>query len=221
MLTLTQARFRYEPYPIGLATEVFARADYDRLVAAYPDEAPFKQLTGAYNKWSLSQRNNPNEYLAFVTNHPVWMPFYRYLKGQIFLDALFACLDQAGIEPPKPPLKTRFEFSSLPGAGGGIEAHTDIPSKVITLIIPMLAPETWDPAWGGGTDMLRPLDPWRRYQDYKEPRKAFEVVQSFPYAPNQAVVFIKTFNSWHAVGPIQGPPGSWRRTLTVNVERMG
>jgi hypothetical protein len=221
MLAFTQTTFRYEPYPIGVARNVFAQAHYDKLVRAYPPENRFKHLGGAYNKWSLSERNNPADYLACINASPLWLEFYRYVKGPQLVQDLFACLAQAEIEPPKGTFSTRFEFSSLPGEGGGIEAHTDIPSKVLTLIIPLVRAGEWDAAWGGGTDVLRPLDPHRRYHDYKEPRKAFETVASYPYAPNQCCIFIKTFNSWHAVGPIQAPAKEMRRTLTLNVERIG
>ena len=44
-------------------------------------------------------------------------------------------------------------------------------------------------------------------------------VKSFPFGPNQAIVFVKTFNSWHAVWPMQGSdPALLRRTLTINIE---
>lgn len=221
MLTFTTAQFRYEPYPIGLATGVFNPADYEIFIRAYPREDLFKQLSGAYNKWSLSERNHPEIYQKIVTQHAAWRAFHKYVKGPQLLQDLFRCLAQAKIDPPKGTFSSRFEFSSLPAEKGGIEAHTDIPSKVLTLILPLVRPGEWDPAFGGGTDVLRPLDPWRPYQDYKEPRKAFDLVASYPYAPNQCVIFIKTFNSWHSVGPIQGPPGLWRRTLTLNVERTG
>jgi hypothetical protein len=219
-LNYAQATFRYEPYPIGVATSVFKPDAYLALCQAYPDESRFKALTsGGYHKWSLSERNNRVAYHEFIMQSPVWGAFHTYVKSRRVVDDLAACLIGAGIEAPHGPLTARFEFSSLPAEGGGIEAHTDIPSKVLTLILPMVQPGEWDPSWGGGTDVLRPLDPWRRYEDYQEPRKAFEVVATYPYAPNQCVIFIKTFNSWHAVGPIQGPAGQWRRTITLNLER--
>jgi hypothetical protein len=220
MLNFTDATFRYEPYPIGVARMVFDQAHYDKLIRAWPPESSFKQLTGAYNKWSLSERNRPEHYIGFIKTSPIWLEFYRYVKQGALLSHLFSCLARAGIEVPQGKFSTRFEFSSLPADGGGIEAHTDIPSKVFTLILPIMRAGEWDETWGGGTEVLRPVDPWRRYQDYREPRKAFETAETYAYAPNQCVIFIKTFNSWHAVGPIQGPVGQWRRTLTLNVEKV-
>ena len=36
-----------------------------------------------------------------------------------------------------------------------------------------------------------------------------------------ASIFVKTDASWHAVGPIQGPRGVWRRTLTMGLPLFG
>ena len=38
--------------------------------------------------------------------------------------------------------------------------------------------------------------------------------------PNQAVLFVKTFNSLHCVRPMTGPAEAMRRTLTVNLRRV-
>jgi hypothetical protein len=222
MMDFSQATFRYEPYPIGLATGVFLPDRYAALVAEFPREETFKRMTGSYNKFSLSERNNPDAYARLIKEHPVWGQVYLHVKSPVFLANVFQCIAAAGLKPPGGKFTSRFEFSSLPSYGGGIDPHTDIPSKVVTLILPMVRPGEWPEEWGGGTDVLRPLDPHRLYQDYKEPRKAFEVVATYPYAPNQAVVFIKTFNSWHSVGPIGGEMGGpMRRTLTINIERAG
>jgi hypothetical protein len=46
-----------------------------------------------------------------------------------------------------------------------------------------------------------------------------EVLDTFPFTPNQAVVFIKTFNSWHSVRPMLGNgSNAMRKTLTINIE---
>jgi hypothetical protein len=46
-----------------------------------------------------------------------------------------------------------------------------------------------------------------------------EVLETFPFEPNQAVVFVKTFNSWHSVRPMTGRGSpAMRKTLTINIE---
>jgi hypothetical protein len=45
-----------------------------------------------------------------------------------------------------------------------------------------------------------------------------EVLDTIEFLPNTGVVFIKTFNSWHSVRPIQGlKDGPMRRNLVINV----
>ena len=46
-----------------------------------------------------------------------------------------------------------------------------------------------------------------------------EQIDVFEFEPNQCVVFVKTFNSWHCVRPMQGNGSqAMRRTLTINIE---
>jgi hypothetical protein len=117
-------------------------------------------------------------------------------------------------------LKARFEFSMMSAAGGHIHPHTDSPQKHITLVVSMVRPGEWDQAWGGGTDRMRPLDPsnnfnfLNRYLEFDQ----VETIGTMPYEPNQCVIFIKTFNSLHAVKPMSGPKAVMRRTLTINIE---
>ena len=46
-----------------------------------------------------------------------------------------------------------------------------------------------------------------------------EVVGSYPFLPNQCVLFVKTFNSLHSVPPmVASGSQALRRTLTINLE---
>jgi hypothetical protein len=46
-----------------------------------------------------------------------------------------------------------------------------------------------------------------------------EVIDTYDFRPNQAVMFVRTFNSWHSVRPMQGKGSpAMRRTLTINIE---
>jgi hypothetical protein len=47
-----------------------------------------------------------------------------------------------------------------------------------------------------------------------------ETIDTMAYESNQCVIFIKTFNSLHAVKPMTGPRDVMRRTLTVNIESI-
>jgi hypothetical protein len=129
-----------------------------------------------------------------------------------------------GLKKPLPhdiPLMARFEFSVLPADDGQLAPHTDSPGKVITLVVSMLSPGEWNDAWGGGTEMLRPKRTelnfnWvNRYLEFDE----VDTISNYPFQANQALIFIKTFNSWHCVRPMKGQgTNALRRTLTINIE---
>ena len=119
-------------------------------------------------------------------------------------------------------LRSRFEFTMMPADGGCIKPHTDHFTKLITLVVSMARPGEWAPAWGGGTDVLRPKDISANF-NYLNRQMEFaemDVIDSYAYEPNQCVLFIKTFNSHHSVRPMTGPPTALRRTLTINIERV-
>jgi hypothetical protein len=120
-----------------------------------------------------------------------------------------------------PALKSRFEFSMLPADGGHIKPHTDSPGKIITLVVSMAREGEWDPLWGGGTTVLRAKEVRDRFNHINCQLEfdATEVLYTYEFEPNQCVVFIKTFNSLHAVSPMTGHgTAAMRRTLTINIE---
>lgn len=119
-------------------------------------------------------------------------------------------------------LSTRFEFSMLPADGGCIKPHTDSATKLITLVLSMVDDGVWDARWGGGTAILRPKDATQNF-NFVNRQMEFtdcEALQTFPFRPNQCLLFVKTFNSHHAVYPITGHGSeAMRQTLTINIER--
>ena len=118
-------------------------------------------------------------------------------------------------------LRSRFEFSMLPADGGHILPHTDSPGKIITIVVSACQPGEWNPSFGGGTDVNRAKDTKLQF-NYVNRQAGFEdmeVLDTFEFRPNQAVVFVKTFNSWHSVRPMRGTGSPlMRRTLTINIE---
>lgn len=220
-LALDGMIWRREPYRIGCVSAVLEPSLYRTLAASFPSVDICKAFDGGNKKWSLSEVNHPEQYGAFLAQTPAWQRFYDYVKGPAFLDQIKALLATQGIDVlENKPLKTRFEFSMLPADGGCLRPHTDIPSKLVTLVVSML-PEAsdWDQAWGGGTDVLWPKAGVTA-EDYKTGFDGFDVLHTYPYQPNQCVLFIKTADSWHGVAPMRGPSdGPLRKTLTINVER--
>jgi hypothetical protein len=241
MLSFRNVEFSYEPYPIGVSSNVLEPSLYDRLVASFPPKALFEFKPALGNKYSLSEVNNTKQYHDFVQSSPNWREFHAYIKDRSFtkgvLDMLrqhYIDLSPAGpLRPGRLPIRVlerllrtrlsaRFEFSMLPANGGFIKPHTDAPQKIVTLVISMLCEDEWRAGYGGGTDVMKPRDIRRNYNQVNHYLEFDEVetLRTYPYLPNQCVVFVKTFNSLHAVRPMTGSESDlMRKTLTVNIER--
>lgn len=252
MLSFQQTDFIYEPYPIGVAHSVFEDDYYKSLVESFPPVELFKFMASLGNKYSLSELNNPDLYHEYVNTSGPWREFHRWLKREEFPYEILSMLcehridlglrrpEGNGAKAPAPTLlerlrggrrpaetsglSARFEFSMLPADGGFIKPHTDSPQKIVTLVIAILGEEEWNPAFGGGTEVLRPKDATQnfnhmnRYLEFDE----VETLDTFEYRPNQCVIFIKTFNSLHAVRPMAGKGTELlRKTLTINIEKVG
>ena len=157
--------------------------------------------------------------LGALRDHHIDVGYDKYKKRQPYIRRTLRELSHGRLNLSTPGLTTRFEFSALPADGGFLPPHTDAPSKVVTLVVSM-SDDEWDPLWGGGTDVNRPRDDkWAfNYHNRIAGFDDMEVVRTFEYQPNQAVVFVKTYNSWHSIRPMQGQDGKLRRTLTVVIE---
>jgi hypothetical protein len=242
ILDLQSAHFAYEPYPIGIVRNIFKSSLYRRLVDTYPRIDYFHFMQHHGDKWSLSEVNNPDIYYKFLKSNADWERLYDEVKSKEFieqvLESLCAFKIDLGISTKQNrnyfsevlsrilgksstrKLRARFEFSMMRADGGHIFPHTDSPQKLITLVVSLVHPNEWDQSWGGGTDLMRPLDPsdnfnlLNRYLKFDE----VEIIRTMPYEPNQCVIFVKTFNSLHAVRPMAGPRDIMRRTLTINIE---
>ena len=245
MLNFEGIKFDYEPYPVGLAKGALAPDFYGALVESFPKDDIFVSKDFHGIKYSLSQRNNRGGYLAHFRQNKEWRAFYDYIKSRAFITDTMEMLAAHNIDlgltlpfrermarrvkalkmgRPQPHfarLKSRFEFSAMPVTGGSIRPHTDDPSKVVTMVIPILHPDEWKEEYGGGTSVVWPKDRSRSfnvvngYLDFDQ----VDCLRTYPFEPNQCLVFVKTYNSWHAVWPMTGNDSSiLRRTLTINIE---
>ncbi|MGR3341877.1 MAG: hypothetical protein ACU0DI_01350 [Paracoccaceae bacterium] len=246
MLNYDRITFDYEPFPICMAHSALDAKIYQELMESFPPINLFEFKSAKGVKYSLSQVNNGAKYRRFLAGSPSWKAFHAYIKSPAFINEALTMLKAHGLDlgfpspglgeqlylkmralkrgnpvPHFPKLKARFEFSAMPVTGGNILPHTDHPKKIITMVIPMLRAGEWLDAWGGGTVMVWPKDKTRifnrvnGYLDFGD----VECVKTFPFEPNQCLVFIKTNNSWHAVFPMTGDdPKILRKTLTINIE---
>jgi hypothetical protein len=244
MLKTENAAFEYEPYPVCYIPNVLDESLYQTLTENYPSQDLFEYMPGLGHKYSLSEVNNPSNYADFIAANPEWKKFHAYIKSPDFIENTLAFLKGHHIDlglkrrrivsnrksrhaslyarlRRKTELSARFEFSMMSPQGGHILPHTDGPNKLITLVISMMKPGEWNTEWGGGTDVCLPKDRtlvYNQVNDYMEFADV-ETIKGFEFHPNQCVLFIKTYNSWHQVLPIKAPEGSaMRKTLTINIE---
>jgi len=252
MFRLDDLDLRYEPFPIGIIRPAMDEQVYAGLLDAFPPIELFQDYAymgkrGA--KLTLSEKEDPRGFHRFVRSQPRWREFTEYVKSDDFIFGVLELLHRHHVDlgirrisPARrawkraravasgrlatavPRLASRFEFSALPANGGYLPPHTDAPSKVVTLVLSMVRPGEWNPVLGGGTDVNRPKSTRHAYNHMNELAdfEDMEIVHTYDFQPNQLLMFVKTFNSWHSVRPIRGTPADpLRRTLTINIERVG
>lgn len=247
-MLLSNLQLSYEPYPIGVITPIFEDGLYSELLQTFPSLELFKFMPEFGNKYSLSERNNEKIYADYIAKHPAWRELHRQVKSEDFIYGIIDRLREQKIDlgikrkeqtlrgrwkrmgknlgrgrlpVTTSPIYSRFEFSALPADGGVVTPHTDTPQKFITIVVTMTAPGDWNPEWGGGTDILKPKDVTETYNHMNRsvPYEKCETIRTVEFLPNQAMLFIKTFNSLHGVKKMTGPKGAVRRTLTINIQR--
>ncbi|MCO6412623.1 MAG: hypothetical protein J5I92_07755 [Thiogranum sp.] len=239
--------FRYDPFPIGVARGLIEAQTYEELNASWPDTGLFKYMPELGHKYALSQKFNRSQYHQFIRSNPVWRELHGWIKTDDFVYGVMNTLLEHHIDlghsqrasslrqwvkyaksvvrgqaaHRRNRLSARFEFQMMPATGGHILPHTDTPAKIVTLVVSMVQPGEWDPNTGGGTDMNRPKDMRFVYNQLNRQARfeEMEVIDTFEFEPNQAVIFVKTFNSWHSVRPMTGTdPNKMRKTLIINIE---
>jgi len=250
-LDLDALKIRYRPYPIGIAQPAMADDVYRRCVESFPPLDLFDnydKILKPGKKYTLSEKENPKAFHKFIRSSPVWQDIHDEIKSDSFVYGILDVLRDKDIDlgphylrpgrrvvkrakdlargrlsPDAARLRARFEFSAMPADGGHLIPHTDAPTKIVTLIVSMMRPGEWDAAFGGGTDVNEARDDRLAY-NHMNRLATFEdmnVVATYPYAANQVVIFIKTFNSWHSVPPMKGHGSTaLRKTLTINIERF-
>jgi hypothetical protein len=241
-------KLRYDPFPIGLVAPVLEADYYHALVDAFPPIELFQYKPEYGEKYSLSEKNNPRKYRAFVRSSPPWRELHAYVKSRDFVFSVFDALRERNVDlgitrrrasragrwlkllrnvalgrmpSTDPPIYSRFEFSALPADGGQLLPHTDARRKLVTVVVSMVRDGEWPVELGGGTEIMRPRDPSLNYNFVNRQLRFEEVetIDAFPFRPNQAVLFVKTFNSLHGMHPMPGRGSPLlRRTLTINIE---
>jgi hypothetical protein len=248
-LNFDRLQVRYEPFPIALAAPVASEDLYRQMLDNFPKPELFAHIEEFGSKYSLSEKFNSKIYKRVVSENPLWRDFHAWIKSPNFVESVLESLAKHHIEVGITPrvtlskqvkravrslqqgrpirlarkIESRFEFSMLPADGGNVLPHTDSPGKIITIVVSMARPGEWNPAFGGGTDVNRAREAKLQF-NYLNRQADFadmEILDTYEFRPNQAILFVKTFNSWHSVRPMTGKgSGLMRRTLTINIEEF-
>ena len=239
------AQFDYEPYPICYIPNVLDADLYKELQSTYPSIELFKFKKILGDKYSLAEKNNKQFYFDFLKKNEAWREFYHRIKNKAYVQEIcdfmrdhhidlgvrrFIYTKDSGKKRKGPiwriankrMVRSRFEFSIMPANGGHILPHTDDPRKLVTIVFSFINKNEWKDEWGGGTDVLLPKDRTKIYNQMngQRPFAEMERIKTFPFNENQAVLFVKTYNSWHSVTPMTGPETGLRKTVTLNIENV-
>ena len=213
-------------------------ADYQRLLASFPDKRWFTSVIEG-DKKMISTREEPELVAKLCQEHPEWQNLFDQLRGEAFLESLYALLkaplqrirgplgarrwtfDRRSIRRPRDWFKRQaiigFQFSRLE-AGSFVPPHTDAPEKLATVLL-YFTPPNWQPAWGGETLLYTPSDPDLR-RNWHNRRVPFDkAIPAFSngYVGNRLFIFTKCAESLHGVPPIECPPDTARISLNINV----
>ena len=178
--------FNYDPYPVGIAKQVFSQEDYQQLITSYPPSEIFKKVDGIGKGYkSVKPKNNKKNYNEFIQNSPPWQKLYLWVKSNDFiiqtlnmlvehqinlgtnqhdldwrrrLRYFLRGLKHGNLLGASKSLRTEMIFISLSANQGCLMPHTDRPGKLATFILPMIQLDEWNTELGGHTSINQPKD---------------------------------------------------------------
>lgn len=244
ILTLAETTFSHRPYPVAEIKNVFRSDSFEAMRRDWPDMTDAKSFSKSAYKRSISMRTDKKTFQRITREVPVWRKLANHIETPEFIHSIMDMLDQnevdIGISKAIPVkyrsplnrirrplarlmkrnyLSARMEFSAMPSDGGHITPHTDMPSKIMTIVINIDGVED---GFVGGTSIVEPKDE-RKIHNPSNDYLGFDEVKELrrvDFKRNCGLFFIRTDNSWHCVFPISGPPDDYRRSININIERI-
>tara|TARA_B100001057_G_C22827222_1_gene941904 strand:+ start:956 stop:1690 length:735 start_codon:yes stop_codon:yes gene_type:complete len=241
MLILKNNLFEYEPYPYGYFNDILDIDFYRSLCNEFPEkndlkiaEDKKKYNLNKFNKFSLT--NDDKEFNSIIKKKPSFKKLYEYLDSEDFISKISDILIENNIDLQlqyyfkkffvrKRKYNIFFEFSSIPCDGGFILPHTDAPKKVMTFIIPIIKDEEKDIENFEkiGTSILAMSDNKFSFNYFNKTIKYENTLEKkyVNFSRNNMLMFIKTYNSLHSVGPIQplNPSIKFRNSITFSLRK--
>ncbi len=219
---------------------------YAGLSRTFPEGAFFGRRYERGGKLFFNQAHP--EFQQFIGRYPAWYALYAWFASSDTLARLKRLVDpflghrpeeerrawvypappgspQPGPGPDMTPVRPGFEFSALM-AGDSIPPHTDLPKKLLSLMV--YFPDFDLPALEAcGTSFYRAKPGGETRLDWDpqmmtEAESADFLAGHEPYfrsafTPNKLVGFLKSEISWHAVPPLELPPGRARKSINLNI----
>lgn len=256
MLNLKDFKFEYDPYPYGIARNIFDNQTYKDLVKNFPHVSKLKmskdkyryKVENKFNKFSLSSKNDSELFFDLIKKNEIYVRLVNYLLSYDFkinlLNILLNNNINFGITPkknswrkllrnfllnfipynflkPAQDIDIAIEFSAIPINGGYLKPHTDGPHKLASIVIPIVD-EYWQDFFNGGTNLLKPKDNRKIYNLLNNTYEFEEcdIIKMIQFNSNQLLIFLKTYNSFHSVGPLKGKElGIYRKSITLTIEK--
>jgi hypothetical protein len=241
MINISQSEVSYYPYPYVLFKKIFSESFYDHIKNEFPTimELKFNSFDKKRNELKQSKynlTNFDNNFYSIIKKKKFTFELYNFLKSKTFIDSLIFFLNSKNLflnfnnkESFYKKIVKRFilrkidfsfEFSAINTDGGFINPHTDGANKLITLIIPLIDDLKIHNVQNCGTTILETNDERYCYNFMNKvvPWESVKKIKEVPFLDNQMMMFIKTHNSLHSVGPMKSSePLLYRKSINFCV----
>jgi hypothetical protein len=225
MVNISESEVFYSPYPHILFKNIFSEDFYNHLKNEFPsiDQLKYNSFDNKRNELKQSKYNLTsleNNFHEIIRKRKYTSQLYNFLKSEKFISSLIIFLNSKHLRINfnnnenfyKKMIKKfifkkidfSFEFSAINTNGGFINPHTDGANKIITLIIPLIDNSKIYDVKNCGTKILETHDEKYSYNFMNKivPWESTKIVKEVPFLDNQMMMFIKTHNSLHSVGPM-------------------
>jgi len=244
MINLSDYNFKYEPYPYVILKNIFNYEFYKKIITEFPDNKEFhksdygkSKAIGKFNKFQLDNFLSPN-FKQVINKKENLKKLYSFINSENFINIINNFLKDNYIDLTikiqknfikkiltKKQYKIYFELSSIPCNNGFIAAHTDSPQKIITCIIPIVDEDSEiSKLENVGTTILTTDNIKYKYnfQNITVPLDQTKKIHYVDFLPNQMMLFVKTHNSLHSVGPIiaKEKKDLFRKSINISIVKQ-
>tara|TARA_B100000035_G_C20981522_1_gene545657 strand:+ start:581 stop:1342 length:762 start_codon:yes stop_codon:yes gene_type:complete len=240
--------FYYEPFPHSVTNNFLSPDVYNEICNEFPSDEEFVKMKdkhlgeNKFDKFNFSNLgSSKNKFFKYLGKTRSLKFFFDYINSDKFFQSLnnFFINNHVdlGINQPKSfknlvkkifqkDINFSFEFSSIPVQNGFIKPHTDGPNNIIGFVIPIIDNEEIFNYSNLGTKILKSNSNEFKYNNLNRtvPYEKTELVREMPFEKNCMIMHVKTFNSLHAVGPIQPKSNLsnqkiFRKSITMFLKR--